>query len=1070
MASSDVVSIKVLLDIIETSKSFDELKSNLVRTLQTMQAAAQRTDIAPKGIDKAINQAKKLEKEFDRLGVEVDRDLKKIGTSFDTLDKEIVQTGQKMDRQFRANAKAALDELRENLARAVERLRALRMEPGFDPMSEKARKATAEVEKAARALQKVSNKAADLRRVNKAMATMAAASEKTTKRVQGLATQFNRLRAILITGLFAKFVKDAVQARIAMEKIQQSLVAATGTSEKAAVAFDFVRKVSIELGLNLRDSAQAFSQLAASAKGTSLEGRQLELIFEAVAKAGRVLNLSSAEIKGTIVALRQTIGKARVSAEELRRQLGDRLPGAFQIAARAMGVTTQELDKMLEKGELLAVDLLPRFADEMNRTFGPGLQQALESTAAKIGRVQTAFFEAQAAFGAGFAEGLGETLETVTERTAAMEEAFGGFGQTLGFVASIASRLFNFLNQFFAEAQAGIAIANSLLLDLVQKGLDPILVKLAEISRGFSKFADAAGFKEVAAEAEAIAIFLEETGKHLDEDTRNARAFAEAAIEVAESLGEVSEESAKLAEKAEAAGNAILEQVEALKESGDLSGEVMIDLVQQAGKAADAINELGEESRQSLEGLQKDLRDAQEEMRKTPEFIKESIDRLMEQTAAMREAGGATANEAQKVVVSLDEILERIEQLPEKEKAAFELVTDELKKVRFEWVKELTSLDDAIKEITGVTVSELNKSISALADYAEAIGKQGDITQEQADKIVEAYTDIREAINALPEDHQESFEELLAQIGDLEEKYGERTTEFIKKQKKLADESEKAARKIAKAYEKLSEEVADVFDKMVEAADATAAKLNEAFGAGDEDFGSTFDELSESLRQLREEQELLQDQAIISAEEGERLDEISQNIATVQAQLNQMGDVPAPETREFQNSIEKLVEQGGALAGVWGDLDDETKSSVQNLLENFHELSETTNITSADAEHFAETMIAALEGAGASTVEIEGALEELRGGVFDLSKAFEDLDKNVEFGASFQTEAEKAERELERVGDAAETLRTTMRETSEVARDAVGEINGQFAALSVQIQEAVEACRSLKQCMSDTGG
>jgi tape measure domain-containing protein len=435
-----------------------------------------------------------------------------------------------------------------------------------------------------------------------------------------------------------------------MEKIQQSLVAATGTSEKAAVAFDFVRKVSIELGLNLRDSAQAFSQLAASAKGTSLEGRQLELIFEAVAKAGRVLNLSSAEIKGTIVALRQTIGKARVSAEELRRQLGDRLPGAFQIAARAMGVTTQELDKMLEKGELLAVDLLPRFADEMNRTFGPGLQQALESTAAKIGRVQTAFFEAQAAFGAGFAEGLGETLETVTERTAAMEEAFGGFGQTLGFVASIASRLFNFLNQFFAEAQAGIAIANSLLLDLVQKGLDPILVKLAEISRGFSKFADAAGFKEVAAEAEAIAIFLEETGKHLDEDTRNARAFAEAAIEVAESLGEVSEESAKLAEKAEAAGNAILEQVEALKESGDLSGEVMIDLVQQAGKAADAINELGEESRQSLEGLQKDLRDAQEEMRKTPEFIKESIDRLMEQTAAMREAGGATANEAQKVV------------------------------------------------------------------------------------------------------------------------------------------------------------------------------------------------------------------------------------------------------------------------------------------------------------------------------------------------------------------------------------------------------------------------------------
>ena len=658
MASSDVVSIKVLLDIIETSKSFDELKSNLVRTLQTMQAAAQRTDIAPKGIDKAITSAKKLEKEFQRLGVEVDRDIKKIGTAFDGLDKEITETGQKMDQQFRANAKAALNELMENLARAIEKLRALRMEPGFDPMSEKARKATAEVEKAARALQKVSNKAADLRRVNKAMATMAAASQATTKRLQGLASQFNRLRAILITGLFAKFVKDAVQARIAMEKIQQSLVAATGTSEKAAKAFAFVKDVSIELGLNLKDSAQAFSQLAAAAKGTSLAGRQLELIFEAVAKAGRVLNLSSAEIKGTIVALRQTIGKARVSAEELRRQLGDRLPGAFQIAARAMGVTTQRLDKMLEQGELLAVDLLPRMADEMNRTFGPGLQQALESTAAKIGRVQTAFFVAQAAFGEGFAKELGETFDVLEERTTRMEDIFKNMGTTLGFVTGVITDTFVILNSFFAEAQAGIAIAISLTNDFLVKSLNPILEKLAAISRKISELADNAGFEKFAEKFEGSAVALEEIADSLDENAKNARAFAEGAIEVAESFLTVKEEATKLADEAKRSGESILAEIEALREQGKLSGEAMIGLVEQASKAADAINTLGEEARQSLEGLQDDLRDAQEEMRKTPEFLQESIDKLILQTEAMREAGGATATEAKRGVESLDEILQ----------------------------------------------------------------------------------------------------------------------------------------------------------------------------------------------------------------------------------------------------------------------------------------------------------------------------------------------------------------------------------------------------------------------------
>jgi methyl-accepting chemotaxis protein len=183
-----------------------------------------------------------------------------------------------------------------------------------------------------------------------------------------------------------------------------------------------------------------------------------------------------------------------------------------------------------------------------------------------------------------------------------------------------------------------------------------------------------------------------------------------------------------------------------------------------------------------------------------------------------------------------------------------------------------------------------------------------------------------------------------------------------------------------------------------------------------------------------------------------------------------MGDVPAPETREFQNSIEKLVEQGGALAGVWADLDDATKDSVQQLLENFHQLSETTDVTAEDAEYFAETMIDALENAGASTTEIEGALEQLRGGVFDLSKAFEDLDKSADIGQTFKDQAETAEQELARVSDAAESLRNTMKETSEAARDSVGEINSQFAALSVQIHEAVIACQNLKNCMSDTGG
>ena len=44
-----------------------------------------------------------------------------------------------------------------------------------------------------------------------------------------------------------------------------------------------------------------------------------------------------------MLALAQMASKGTVQAEELRGQLGERLPGAFKIAAAAMGVTQAEL-------------------------------------------------------------------------------------------------------------------------------------------------------------------------------------------------------------------------------------------------------------------------------------------------------------------------------------------------------------------------------------------------------------------------------------------------------------------------------------------------------------------------------------------------------------------------------------------------------------------------------------------------------------------------------------------------------------------------------------------------------
>jgi len=64
------------------------------------------------------------------------------------------------------------------------------------------------------------------------------------------------------------------------------------------------------------------------------------------------------------------MSKGTIQAEELRGQLGEALPGAFGIMAKAVGVTEQELSKMMKAGELLASEVLPKFAKQLEITYG----------------------------------------------------------------------------------------------------------------------------------------------------------------------------------------------------------------------------------------------------------------------------------------------------------------------------------------------------------------------------------------------------------------------------------------------------------------------------------------------------------------------------------------------------------------------------------------------------------------------------------------------------------------------------------------------------------------------------
>lgn len=105
--------------------------------------------------------------------------------------------------------------------------------------------------------------------------------------------------------------------------------------------------------------------LSAATRGTALEGQATRDIYESVSKAMATLGRSSEDTEGALLAISQMVSKGTVSMEELRGQLGERLPGAFQLAAKAMGVTTQELDAMISSGGVAATEFLPKLAQAL---------------------------------------------------------------------------------------------------------------------------------------------------------------------------------------------------------------------------------------------------------------------------------------------------------------------------------------------------------------------------------------------------------------------------------------------------------------------------------------------------------------------------------------------------------------------------------------------------------------------------------------------------------------------------------------------------------------------------------
>jgi len=230
----------------------------------------------------------------------------------------------------------------------------------------------------------------------------------------GLATSIGA-----IVGQMKELATSIITVGVQFQQLRQQFTATQGVSGGAA-NFQQMIGLAQRLGVELVPLAEGFRRFDAATRGTAIQGDQAARIFENMVTGMRALGASSQQTERGLLALQQMVSKGVVSQEELRQQLAEAIPGATQIAARAFGVTTQELNKMIEKGQD-SIEFVRRFSDQFRTDFGGNVATATNTVAAAFERFTN---ELKLAGAAAASSGLLDMVRKLADAATSLLESF----------------------------------------------------------------------------------------------------------------------------------------------------------------------------------------------------------------------------------------------------------------------------------------------------------------------------------------------------------------------------------------------------------------------------------------------------------------------------------------------------------------------------------------------------------------------------------------------------------------------------------------------------------------------
>ena len=217
--------------------------------------------------------------------------------------------------------------------------------------------------------------------------------QQTQSAIKGLCLQVSSFFVALTGGAFAitsflnrlkEVARETNRARITLKNVSSSM-------QEFATSERWITDLGNKYGQSINNLEQSFGKFLAASRGAGVEIDTVKNIFQGLTQAVSSFGLSASDANLAFLAVEQMMGKGVVSAEELRRQLGERIPTAMTAMARAVGEqygtdgSVAALQQKLKAGAINSAEVMEVFVQKLKELSGAPDVDNLETSYTRLG-------------------------------------------------------------------------------------------------------------------------------------------------------------------------------------------------------------------------------------------------------------------------------------------------------------------------------------------------------------------------------------------------------------------------------------------------------------------------------------------------------------------------------------------------------------------------------------------------------------------------------------------------------------------------------------------------------------